>query len=140
MNLDNQLKSTLCKLTGITGYLQLRDEVGRWSRFKDSPRPDGRITFEILTRVVSRKYPEPLREDFEIPDNYQLPNIDFHKDIIQKIVASDCNLTTLVGPPGRGKSTYLSFLCKDLKKKKIPFVRHHYYLTNDHFVDRYSYF
>jgi len=35
----------------------------------------------------------------------------------------------LTGPPGRGKSTYLSLLCEAFAGQNIPTVRHHYFLS-----------
>jgi NACHT domain len=46
----------------------------------------------------------------------------------------------LWGTPGRGKSTYLSFLINELNKKKLPCIRHHYFLSlDDTTADRISF-
>jgi Cdc6-like AAA superfamily ATPase len=141
LNLENEIKGKLQKVFCVLGYHQLYDEAEKWSRLKNFPSPDGWITFEILNRVATRKHSEPLKEDFKIPRHYQIPDEDFHQNFIKQIMKSDERVVTLVGPPGRGKSTYLSFLCKYFRKKHIPFVRHHYYLSREYFsTDRYSYY
>nr|WP_280868495.1 NACHT domain-containing protein [Herbaspirillum sp. LeCh32-8] len=42
------------------------------------------------------------------------------------------------GSPGQGKSTYLSYLCKELEHSKTPYIRHHYYLNQQEVEQRFS--
>jgi hypothetical protein len=50
----------------------------------------------------------------------------------------DDNIFVLTGPPGRGKSTYLSYFVSELDNISVPYIRHHYYLSGDKTEDRFS--
>ncbi|WP_299312763.1 ATP-binding protein, partial [uncultured Halomonas sp.] len=71
----------------------------------------------------------PLPEDFIVPKGYEVPDETFHKELVQDAIGSAGKAIVLTGPPGRGKSTYLSALCDALAERDIPTVRHHYFLS-----------
>ena len=55
------------------------------------------------------------------------------------ISENEQKILVLTGSPGLGKSTYLSYLCNELEKEKIPYIRHHYFIsTSDRTQDRLS--
>ncbi|HHF0815601.1 TPA: NACHT domain-containing protein [Pseudomonas aeruginosa] len=63
------------------------------------------------------------------PKGYEVPDADFHVEFLEEVLSSAGKAIVLTGPPGRGKSTYLSALCDVLAEEGIPTVRHHYFLS-----------
>lgn len=95
--------------------------------FKNNPPEDGWIHLYHIRAVLSTKRPEPIPEIFTVPDDYCLPDVEFHENLMVEIASSKGAVITLTGKPGVGKSTYLSYLCQDLETKGIPLIRHHYF-------------
>lgn len=58
-----------------------------------------------------------------------MPDETFHSEFARDTVNATGRAIVLTGPPGRGKSTYLSALCDTLAERGIPTVRHHYFLS-----------
>lgn len=138
LSLENELNNALRKFTDDTGIERLKNKAREWSTFQGS-EPDGWITLDILKSVLSTVRPEPVSEDFVIPDSYNIPDEEFHRQLLEDIKNSRQGVFTVVGPPGRGKSTYLSFLCQKLEEAEIPTIRHHYFLSvRDRTRDRLS--
>ena len=52
-----------------------------------------------------------------------------YREFVQSAIGATGKGIVLTGPPGRGKSTYLSALCETLAERVIPTVRHHYFLS-----------
>jgi Cdc6-like AAA superfamily ATPase len=73
--------------------------------------------------------PRPLNENFDIPLDFELFDERIHDYILNTIKNPDGGVCLIYGKPGSGKSTYLSYLFKDLKEKKIPVIRHHYHIS-----------
>ncbi|MFN4106664.1 MAG: ATP-binding protein [Acinetobacter johnsonii] len=69
-----------------------------------------------------------------------MPDESFHENFVSEIIGEvKTNIHVLTGSPGLGKSTYLSYLCNELEDKKIPYIRHHYFIsTSDRTQDRLS--
>ncbi|AGP82750.1 hypothetical protein I533_13950 [Alteromonas mediterranea MED64] len=121
------------------GVDRLISRAREWAMFKNNPPTDGWIQLHHVRELLSRKRPEPIPETFFVPDEYCLPDADFHTKIIESITNSNGEVITITGKPGGGKSTYLSFLCQELEKNEIPLVRHHYFLAlSDSTIDRLS--
>ncbi|NNU56178.1 NACHT domain-containing protein [Rhizobium indigoferae] len=126
--------------TDSRGWLLLRDQVRMWATQKDRPGPDGRIRHHHLVQIITKKRPEPIPQDFAVPNTYVVPSKAFDKALRARIKKGDRQLTVLWGSPGRGKSTYLSYLIAELHKSKLAAVRHHYFLAlDDSTVDRVSF-
>ncbi|WP_019459208.1 dsDNA nuclease domain-containing protein [Acinetobacter sp. GG2] len=138
--LEDQVKNSLMKISDEIGYLRLFDEAKKWATIKNHPSPDGWITLDILRSVIHTKRPEPIPQSFYISEDYVLPDEAFHNNFINEIINKNkSNIYVLTGSPGLGKSTYLSYLCKELEDKKIPYIRHHYFIsTSDRTQDRLS--
>lgn len=49
-----------------------------------------------------------------------MPDADFHDTFVENTLRSVGKTIVLTGPPGRGKSTYLSALCDTLADKEDP--------------------
>ena len=81
--------------------------------------------------MISTKRPEQIPQSFIIPKHYVLPDEIFHKYFLQKIIKNESSIHVITGSPGKGKSTYLSYLCEKLKDHKVPYIRHHYFLSLD---------
>lgn len=119
------------------GIARLLGKASDWANFKEDPPPDGWIKLEVIRGELSLALPSPISQDFVVPEGYEPPNRVFHNELVETIRSSSGGLVTLVGPPGRGKSTYISFLCEQLAKAKIAVARHHYFLSvHDHSGDR----
>ena len=115
--------------TDLQGWLVFRHYVRRWATYKSQPEPDGRILREHVVQLITKRRPQPIRQDFFVPDDYAPPSEAFDKSIRERI-AKDINpITILWGTPGRGKSTYLSYLTQELQKVGGAITRHHYFLS-----------
>lgn len=111
------------------GIAVLKNVALNWAVQKNSPPPSGWITFPDLRAILQATPPAPLPEDFAVPRGYEVPDADFHAAFVDDTLHSAGKAIVLTGPPGRGKSTYLSALCDTLADKDIPTVRHHYFLS-----------
>jgi NACHT domain len=140
-DLEAKLKGDIVPTdTDNTGWLLLRQQASRWSTRKKSPEPDGKVRHEHLVQIITKRRPKPIPQDFEIPVSYQVPSQDFHDAFISRIKTSSNAISVLWGTPGRGKSTYLSYLVDLLNKEKLPTIRHHYFLSlDDSTADRISF-
>lgn len=123
--------------TDTSGWLLLREQARRWASRKLEPAPDGFIRHQHLVQIITKKRPKPIPQDFVIPDVYCEPSAAFTNSFLDRTSAN--NISILWGSPGRGKSTYLSWLVEEMHKREMPVVRHHYFLTlSDASSDRYS--
>lgn len=111
------------------GIAVLKNVALNWATQKNSPPPSGWITLPDLRAILQATPPAPLPEDFAVPKGYEVPDADFHEAFVEDALRSAGKAIVLTGPPGRGKSTYLSALCDTLADKNIPTVRHHYFLS-----------
>lgn len=137
--LARQLRDRLVPAyTDDAGWLNLQQEVKNWAIYKGRPDPDGCIRFQHISQLISKERPRPIPQNFSIPFKYRPPDRDFHRHIVEKV----CNTGIIVvsGSPGRGKSTYISYLCKLLSRIGCPLVRHHYFLSLEDLTgERYTY-
>lgn len=111
------------------GIANLKNVALNWAIRKNFPPPDGWISLEQVRTILRAAPPAPLPEDFFVPLGYEVPDDTFHSDFVRDVVAGAGKALVLTGPPGRGKSTYLSALCDELADLSIPTVRHHYFLS-----------
>lgn len=133
------VQADLLNFSDDAGVERLISRSREWAMFKNNPPSDGWIQLHHIREVLSPRHPEPIPEIFFVPDDYCLPDVDFHNRMIERIGASSGEVITLTGKPGGGKSTYLSFLCQELEDNGIPVVRHHYFLAlGDSTTDRLS--
>lgn len=133
------VRSNLSEISDDAGIDRLISRAREWAMFQNNPPTDGWIHLHHIRELLSRRRPEPIPEIFYVPDDYCLPDTDFHNNMLEGIAASNGEVITLTGKPGGGKSTYLSFLCQKFENNEIPFVRHHYFLgLNDSTIDRIS--
>lgn len=129
-NLEIEVRSRLRDLAyHDVGVDRLLAQAPNWASFKNSPPPDGWITLHGLRDLLVAARPAPIPQDFEVPQGYEVPDQLFHESTLATVRAGVNRTVTLVGPPGRGKSTYLSFLCQQLAIEGLPLVRHHYFLS-----------
>lgn len=117
--------------TTSEGWLLLRQQVRRWATRKNQPEPDGKIRHQHLVQIITKSLPRPIPQNFVVPRGYALPNRQFHADFQRRISSPSAGVTVLWGTPGKGKSTYLSYLLRDLTKRRVPTIRHHYFLSLD---------
>lgn len=139
--LEVQLRDALIPTdTDLGGWNLLRSHVRRWSTFSGEPGPDGRIRHEHLVQLLSRRRPKPIRQDFQVPESYGPPSAEFDRAFLDRIHKRLAPITVLWGTPGRGKSTYLSYLADVLAANGLV-IRHHYFLSlRESSADRTSFF
>ena len=138
---EESLRSQVEHDTDKNGWAYFRQEVRHWAMRKNAPRPDGKIRHFHLLQVFSPDRPVALRQDFAVPRNYRVPDDAFHHKFIIEATTVD-GIAVLWGPPGRGKSTYLSYCVSELAgQDDVLCIRHHYFLRLDDRGDgRFSYF
>jgi NACHT domain len=130
--LERRLKSKIIPAdTTIEGWQLLRVQVRRWATQKNQPEPDGRIRHSHLVQFITKKQPRPIPQNFIVPSVYAIPNLKFHERFLKRTTNGRSSISVLWGTPGRGKSTYLSFLVRALTKERLPVIRHHYFLSLD---------
>ena len=127
-DLEEQLWLRIASDTDRGGWCLFRTQVQRWSTRKGQPAPDGKIKFIHLRQAFSAERSKPLPQGFFVPSAYSVPDEHFDKAFIEEISGSD-GLTVLWGPPGRGKSTYLSHCVSDIDRQRAVCLRHHYFLS-----------
>lgn len=139
LSLDHHVTDRLRKHSTAEGIETLKNRAVQWAVQKKHPAPEGWITLDILRATLRIVAPEPLPEDFVIPAGYRVPDSECHARFVEAVRSVPAQPLVLTGPPGRGKSTYLSQLCETLSKRDVPYVRHHYYLSaTDRTLDRYT--
>lgn len=127
--LEQEVNARLRKHGTPEGTATLKNIALNWATRKNFPPPDGWITLEQVRTILRSTPPAPLPEDFVVPVGYEVPDETFHREFVRDTVGAVESAIVLTGPPGRGKSTYLSALCETLAEKGIPTVRHHYFLS-----------
>lgn len=129
LTIKRSVRGELLKFSDDTGVERLVARAREWAMFQNNPPENGWIYIHHVREVLSPKRPEPIPEIFSVPEDYCLPDSDFHNDLLARIRSSNGEVITLTGKPGVGKSTYLSFLCQELEDQEIPLLRHHYFLS-----------
>jgi hypothetical protein len=122
-----------------SGWAFFREQVRRWATRLGEPFPDGKITHQHLSQAITQRRSQPIRQDFRVPANYQEPNTVFHTAFKARVADRNTPLTILWGTPGRGKSTYLSFLTDELRRENSIVIRHHYFVSAEDNSDRMSF-
>lgn len=126
--------------TDPLGWIFFRHHVRTWAINKNQPSHDGKILREHVAQVINKRRPQPLRQDFIVPDGYLPPNGAFDEEIRARLETDANPVTVLWGTPGRGKSTYLSYLTLTLQEAGAAVLRHHYFLpAEDSVADRTSF-
>ena len=127
-DLEEKLWSRISSDTDRGGWALFREQVQRWSTRKGQPDPDGKIKYIHLRQAFSIERSKPIPQGFLVPSTYSVPDADFDRAFLEEITDSD-GLTVLWGPPGRGKSTYLSHCVAGIDQKSAVCIRHHYFLS-----------
>ena len=136
---EERLQSRLSADTDEGGWALFRQQVQQWSTRKGQPPPDGKINYIHLRQAFSGKRSKPLPQDFFVPESYSVPDVQFDKAFASEALNSD-GITVLWGPPGRGKSTYLSHIASHVDPKDAVCIRHHYFLSlNDPSEGRFNF-
>lgn len=121
LNLEAGSRTRFFKLGGTEkGWLALKENLRQWVRERNEPNPDGRITYDVAKHAADWRSLRPLPQKFEIPDDYVLPSAQFHQDFVHLVSRGAGKCFILTAPPGCGKSTYLSYVVRELLGKDIP--------------------
>ena len=130
-DLEASLQDRICRNhTNEYGWLKLVRGVLKWSAFENSPSDGGKIQLADLKSLLEHKLAQTMPQEFSIPDGYLPPNSTFHKNILSLCTEpNQPTLNVIWGTPGRGKSTYLSYLKNELQKNGVHVIRHHFFLS-----------
>jgi archaellum biogenesis ATPase FlaH len=113
------------------GWDSLKRAAREWTTKKDEPQPEGKIYYHHIKKASLWFEPEQLKQDFYIPDDFVLFDPNLFEDLLSKLDDPFGGIFVFHGVVGIGKSSFLSFLYKNLKDKKTPVIRHHYYISTD---------
>ena len=127
--LEHEVDARLRSHGVAEGIATLKNQALNWATLKSCPPPDGWITLGNVRSILQATPPAPLPEDFVVPKEYEVPDTSFHAKFVKDVLDAPKQPIVLTGPPGRGKSTYLSAFCDELVTQDIPHVRHHYFLS-----------
>ena len=138
---EETLRARLQHELDAGGWAKFKHDVYKWATRRNKPGPDGKIRHFHLMRIFSPERPTALPQDFVVPSGYDVPDQDFHATFVTRCATTD-GVAVLWGPPGRGKSTYLSHCVANwAKADDLVAIRHHYYLhLEDRSEGRFSYF
>lgn len=128
-SLEHEVDARLRRHGTPEGIANLKNAALNWAIRKNFPPPEGWISLEQVRTILRATPPAPLPEDFVVPLGYEVPDETFHQEFVRDTIAGAGQAIVLTGPPGRGKSTYLSALCDKLAELDVPTVRHHYFLS-----------
>jgi hypothetical protein len=103
------------------GLMRLKDRLRRWIRKNES------ILFTEIQGASLWQELAPLPQECPIPDDFVIPSMAFHEKLINALDGT-ATCVVLSGPPGIGKTSYLSNLYQELRGKDGFAVRHHYHL------------
>lgn len=130
--LEDAVSGRFLRLHGdLRGWKSLKDELRKWVRERNSPPPDGRITLAAVKGAAEWQRLEALPEEFAVPPDFVLPDDQFHESLMRSLGTTDGGCVVLTGPPGIGKSTYISNLYQEVLKAGIHVARHHFFLSRD---------
>ncbi len=87
--------------TDSLGWLAFRHYVRRWATYQNLPEPDGHILREHVVQLITKRRPQPIRQDFIVPDGYSPPSEAFDKFIRGRIANDDHPVTIIWGTPGQ---------------------------------------
>ncbi len=111
------------------GWTCLKEDIRLWVIHRNKPSPGGRIELQHIRVAAQWNRPEPLPQDFVVPDDYVLPSEGFHTRFKGTVLDENQTCVVLTASPGCGKSTYLSYLFHELEEEASPVVRHHFFLS-----------
>jgi hypothetical protein len=131
VELSREVRTKLEKHSRSDGIDRLIIRAGEWAKFTNNPTENGWIELHHIREILSSKRAKPIPESFTIPENYCLPDKEFHSFLLKKVSESTGEVISIRGEPGKGKSTYLSYLFNELGRLDIPVIRHHYFLSID---------
>lgn len=89
------------------------------------------LTLDKIRKACNFDQPRALVEDILLPDDFEVFDKNIHAQICTDLASKDGGVRILVGKPGAGKTTYLSYLSNHLKDAGVKLIRHHYYLGPD---------
>lgn len=110
---------------GLTdhGWTHLKDQLRRWIR------ENSEIPFAALQGASLWEDLEALPQEFTVPSDFVVPSRQFQEHLRETLRTIPFGCIVLSGPPGIGKTTYISNLYRELRTDNLFVIRHHYYLS-----------
>lgn len=129
-DLEDELRGQLLAEFGRkdVDWHTLKESVRHWVKHPDLPNTDGRILLRDVRVAAGWRRAQRLPEEYTLPDDFAVPDQFWHDRLVERVNGPDSEAIIIAGPPGSGKSTYLSFLFKSLADSGVTVLRHHYYL------------
>jgi hypothetical protein len=126
-DLEDRLRADVAFDLDGAGWLAFRRAVMSWATVRGLPEPDGRIRYVHLQQQLAARRPRPIPQDFVVPTGYEVPDLEFDAELLDYLNID--GVRVVWGPPGRGKSTYLSHCVERLRADgRVVCIRHHYFL------------
>lgn len=123
MDVRKFFNSTLCVTkAGFDSFL-------KWVRNRAQDERTIKLQYEEIRKECEFDNPQPLNEDFVIPDDFEFFDNQIHKSLIKDFKKSDGGVKIVYGEPGSGKSVYLSKLDRELNEAGIISIKHHYHIS-----------
>lgn len=127
--LEATVRSRFRQLGGTPeGWTRLIESIRRWINRKDEPTSSGRIYLEDVRAAALWHLPPLIPQGFAVPPDYVAPS-NWSRDVVMPRLDGTYPISIVTGPPGAGKSTYLSWLVGELASSGRPVIRHHFFLS-----------
>ncbi|MYD19900.1 MAG: NACHT domain-containing protein [Rhodothermaceae bacterium] len=129
---------------------ELKDEIKKdWLRDHLGLKPEE--AYDLLMEHVDRWFQEPksrpirreevlealqidqtsLLQHFPVNWNTFIPWPNFEKGVIRALNETEQGYTALIGPPGSGKSTFITQLIKRIRKQRVRIIRYYCFTSGD---------
>lgn len=132
-------RERLAKLGATPAQIEdLREAIRTWILNRHSPGPDGRITYAHLEAAIGfRRKPRILQ--VPVPDDFVVPNATEHDRFMDVLADQEARCVVLKGGPGSGKTSYLSFVARELRDRGHMVARYHFRDASGDTVRRYRF-
>ena len=129
---------------------ELKNEIKRdWLRERLGLEPEE--AYDLLMRHVDKWFREPksrpikrdevlkalkvdqnsLRQNFPVNRDTLIPRPDFERGVIKTLNETKQGYVALIGPPGSGKSTFITQLIQRIRQKRLRIIRYYCFTSGN---------